>query len=116
LAYGIYLTIDQSRWVRGDYSDTNLLTGTIYSDLAKTTAFDLTGYTLKIRIFKRWQNTELFGKTATIVTAASGTWSYAVAVNEMVAPGNYMIAVEISQTGEVLSTFPEEFVVTEMPA
>lgn len=116
MVYGAYLVLDQPRWIRANYSDTNLLTGTIYSDKNKTTAFDLTGYTLKIRIYKRWQNTELFGKTATIVTAASGTWSYAVAIHEMVSQGFYLVSIELSKSGEVMSTFPEEFQVLEMPA
>ena len=116
MAYGIYLALDQDRWARGNYSSGNKLTGTIYSDKLKTTAFDLTGYTLIIRIFKRWNNTDLFNKTATIVTAASGTYSYAVAIHEMTtAPGVYLMSVEIAKSGEVMSTMPEEFTITENP-
>lgn len=114
--YGAYLTVNQPRWIRGNYSDTNDLTGTVYTDKNKTSAFNLTGYTLKVRIFKRWKNTELFGKTATIETAASGTWSYPVGQYEMVSPGFYLLSIELSKSGEVMSTNPVEFQVVEMPA
>jgi len=116
MVYGAYLALGQTRWIRANYSDSNLLTGTIYTNKNKTTAFNLTGYTLKVRIYRRWRNIELFDKTATIVTAANGTWSYAVAIHEMVSPGYYLLSIELSKSGEVISTYPEEFQVLEMPA
>lgn len=107
--------MDQRRWAEGDYSSTNKLTGTIYTDSAKTTAKNLTGLTIKIRIFRRWSSTDLFNKTGSIVTAASGTWSYAVAVGEMPSSGLYLLEVELSQSGEVISTFPVEFHIISGP-
>jgi len=116
MAYGAYCKLDQTRWVRGNYSSSNKLTGTIYSDKLKTSAFNLTGYTLKVRIFKRWYNHDYFNKTADIVVAASGTWSYAVAQHEMpTTPGVYLLSIELSKSGEVMNTFPEEFTIVEMP-
>jgi len=115
MAYGAYLSLDQTRWIRGDYSSTNKLTGTIYTDKAKSTALNLTGYTVKVRIYKRWKYSDIFNKTATIVTAASGTWSYAVASNEMVTSGFWLVEAELSKTGEVMSTYPVEFEVLESP-
>jgi len=116
MAYGVYCKLDQTRWARGNYSDTNKLTGTLYSDAPKTTAFDITGYTLKVRVFQRWNNYDYFNKTASIETAASGTWSYAVAQNEMpTTPGIYLLSIELSKSGEVMSSFPEEFRITENP-
>ncbi len=117
MVYGIYLEMDQTRWIRSDYSDTNLLTGTIYSDATKETAFNLTGYTLTVMIHKRWKNTALFKKTATITTAASGTWQYAIANNELgLSAGFYLIEVELTKSGEAMSTFPVEFEVVGSPA
>lgn len=115
MAYKAYLTLDQPRWVNGDYSSSNKLTGTIYSDASKATAYSLTGLTLKIRIFKRWQNSDYFDKTATIVSASAGTWEYAVAKGEMPQPGMYVLKVEMSSSGNQVSTFPEEFEVLEGP-
>jgi len=116
MAYGVYCTLGQTKWARGNYSSSNKLTGTIYSDKLKTSAFNLTGYTLKVRIFKRWYNHDYFNKTADIVVAASGTWSYAVAQHEMpTTPGVYLLSIELSKSGEVMNTFPEEFTIVEMP-
>lgn len=116
MTYGVYLALDQTRWKRYDYSSDSYLTGTLYSDKAKTTAFDLTGYTLKVRMYKRWRNFDYFNKTATIVTAASGTWRYAVAQNEMVTPGFYLVEIELSKSGTVMSSFPAEIEVMESPS
>ena len=116
MVYGIYLKLDQKQWFISDYSDTNKLTGTIYSDATLATAFNLTGYTLKVRLFKREDSTDFFNKTATIVTAASGTWSYAVAQNEMPSDGLYLVKMELSKSGEVMSTLNDvEFVVKRGP-
>lgn len=116
MALGAYLTVDQKQLPYGDYSGTNKLTGTIYSDKAKTTAFNLTSYTLTVRIFKRWTTQDLFNKTATINVAASGTWYYAIGQYELPPPGLYMIETELSKSGEVLSTFAEEIIIVESPS
>ena len=57
----------------------------------------------------------MFNKTASIVLAGSGTWSYAVQQNDMVAPGVYLLEIELSKSGEVMSTFPETFIVEYGP-
>ena len=115
MTYGAYLNLDQKRWRKGDYSSTNKLTGTIYSDAAKSLTFVLTDYTLTIRIYKRFSNSDLFNKTASIVSASSGTWSYAVQQNDMISPGVYLFEIELSKSGEVMSTFPETFTVEYGP-
>ena len=116
MAYGAYLTLDQTKWYRDDFSDTNLLTGTVYTDLNKSTAFNLTGWTVKVRIFKNSRWGDYFNKTATIVVAANGTWSYAVAQNEMPPPGIYNVKIELSQTGRRESTLNRvELLILEGP-
>lgn len=115
MAYKAYLTLDQPIWNNGDYSSSNKLTGTIYSDASKSTAYSLSGLTLTIRIFKRWQSRDYFSKTATIVSASAGTWEYAVGRGEMPQPGLYLIKIEMSSSGNQVSTFPEEFEILEGP-
>jgi hypothetical protein len=110
MAYGAYLTLDQTKWGRGDFSDTNKLTGTIYTDKDKTSALTLTGYTLTIRLFKNhWDNYDYFNKAATIVVAGSGTFSYAVADGEMPTNGRYLVKVELSKSGEQMSTLNDVY-------
>jgi len=114
LAYGLHLTIDQREWRAGDFSSADKLTGTIYTDEDKTTAKDLTGYSVQSIIYKQGGSAN-FSKTATIVTAANGTWSYAVADGEMVPQGIYLIECELTKSGERISTFPEDFLVSRSP-
>ena len=104
MAYGLFLTLDQPRWYRDDFSSTNKMTGTIYTDIQKITAKNLTGFTLIIRLYKgnRWG--DHFGKTADIVVAADGTWSYAVGQNEMPPPGIYNVKLELQKSGKQEST------------
>ena len=119
MVYGIYLSLDQSKWKQSDFSDTNLLTGTIWSDRDRTSAFNITGYTITVRIFSRFGGGDGFSKTATIVSGSGGTWSYAVAESEMVAPSDrpYLVEVEIDKTGEIMSTLNVvEFWVLEAPS
>jgi len=116
LVYGLYHTVDQTKWYRDDYSATNKLTGTIYTDLNKATAKNLTGYTITIRLYKgnRWG--DYFNKTADIVVAGSGTWSYAVSQGEMPPPGIYNVKIELSKSGDRESTLNrQELVVLEGP-
>jgi len=47
--------MDQPKWFRGDFSATNKLTGTIYSDTKFTRKANLTGYTITIRLTKESQ-------------------------------------------------------------
>lgn len=98
------MKLDQKVLYNGDYSDTNKLTGTIYTDAGLSSTFSLTGYTLTVRIFERDSTEDWFNKTATIVSAGSGTWSYAVADEELPSAGIYLVAVELSKSGEVMTT------------
>ena len=100
MAYGLFLSLDQDKWFRNDFSTENKLTGTIYSDINQVTAKDITGYTVKVKMFtERSPKLERFNKTASAVVAANGTWSYAVADGEMPTPGLYKVKVELTKSG-----------------
>jgi hypothetical protein len=117
MAYGLYLKLDQSRWFRNDFSSSNKLTGTIYTDADRTTAANLTGFTLTVRFYKYDHSGDYFNKTASIVTAASGTWSYAVAVGEIPAPGLYNVKIELTSSGKQESTLnTQELLILNGPA
>jgi hypothetical protein len=104
MAYGLYLILDQPKWFRGDFSSTNKLTGTIYSDIKLTRKANLSGYTITIRLTKNHRWGDYFNKTATIVSATDGTFEYAVAENEMPPPGIYNVKAELSKSGAREST------------
>ena len=104
LAYGLYLIMDQPKWFRGDFSDTNKLTGTIYTDQKFTREANLTGYTITIRLTKNHRWGDYFNKVGSIVSATSGTFSYAVAENEIPPPGLYNVKIELSKSGAREST------------
>lgn len=91
---------------RGDYSSDSAqrISGTIYSDRTLATAFDLTGYTLTLRLFEEWHRTDQFDKDVTINVAASGTWYYNIASSEMPYDGLYLAKIELSKSGTVIST------------
>jgi hypothetical protein len=104
MVYGLYLTLDQKRWFRGDYSDEDLLTGTIYTDINRTTAKNLTGYTLTVRMHRPIHFGDFFNQSADIVVAASGTFSVTVAQGTMPPRGTYFVKVELAKSGTVVST------------
>ena len=106
LALAAYLKLDQKTFFRNDFSNSSSyrLTGTIYSDKAQTSAFNLTGYTLTIRLYKDWKNTDYLNKTATINSASGGTWYYNVAANDIGFSGIYLCKIELSQAGQQIST------------
>ena len=116
MTYGIWNKLNIYKWREGDFSSTNKLTGTIYTESERINPFNLTGYTIKIKMYKRWKNSDYFGKTAGIVSASAGTWSYAVAQGEMPPSGLYLIEVELTKAGEQMSTFPEEFYIQSGPS
>ena len=99
MAYGLYLALDQNQWFRNDFSSDNKLTGTIYTDINQTTAKNLTGYTIKVKMYKENRWGDRFNVTADIVVAGNGTWEYAVQRAEMPPPGLYSVKVEISKSG-----------------
>jgi hypothetical protein len=51
--YGQFFTININSWREGDFSSDSKLSGTVYVDKAKTTPKDLTGLSVRIRIYNR---------------------------------------------------------------
>jgi len=116
LAYGIYLALDQDRWYRGDFSSENKLTGTIYTDKNRSQKKTLTGYTIKVRMFKPRTIGDRFNKTASIVSASGGTWEYALQEGEAPIFGLYEVKVELIKTGVRESTLNHvELLILEGP-
>jgi hypothetical protein len=112
-----YLALDQPKWYRDDFSSEDKLTGTIFTNQSYTVKKNLTGYTLKVRMNKNYRWGDHFNKTATIVTAADGTWSYAVNQNEMPPPGIYNVKLELSKSGVKISTLNRvELLILEGPS
>lgn len=117
MAYGAYLSLDQDKWFRNDFSADNKLTGTVYSDINQTTAYNLTGFTVDVKFYKQGRIGERFSKTATIVVAANGTWEYAVQQGEMPPSGLYLVKIELSKSGAQESTLNRvELLVLRGPA
>lgn len=104
MVYGSYLVLDQKKWFRNDFSDTNKLTGTVYSDINQTTAFNLTGYVVSVKFFKQSRLGERFNKDADIVVAGNGTWEYAVNRGEIPPAGLYLVKIELTKSGSQEST------------
>lgn len=102
MVYGLYGVFDQDRWFRNDFSSDDKLTGTIFTDVNQTSAKNLTGYTVTIRLSRQagpGRYAEFFNKTATIVVAGDGTWSYAVAQGEIPQPRLYWISAQLTKSG-----------------
>ena len=109
MAEDLFLNLDSNEWREFDFDDTDGITGTIYTDRLLTTAKDLTGFTLTIRLSKRWHIHDRLNKTATIISAGSGTWKYLPADGEMPRFGVYLLEIELSKSGVKKSTKPVEF-------
>lgn len=117
-----YLNLDQKTWGAGDYVDTNslALTGTIYSNAELTSAQDITGYTLKIKVYPRerpdWYQVS---DDAEIVTATSGTWRYKPTINKIDDAGVYRVVIQLSKTDERISAIgikgSDELLVRNIP-
>ena len=94
--------LDVHEWVSLDYTDVDALgiTGTIYSDDILETAFDLTGYTLTLRL--KSQGRIVFDSDITdrlvIVTAASGTFRFTPANGDLVSEHNGEVSIVLEKT------------------
>lgn len=103
---GVYLTLDQTVLFNGNYSDVTgfRITGTVYSDIGRAVAFDLTGYTLTLMFQKEGGYTDHLNKTCTIDVAASGTFYLAVTSGSLPPAGLYLASIELSKSGSVVTS------------
>ena len=103
---GIYITLDQSIIYNDNFSDVSgqKLTGTIYSDIDKTTAFNLTGYTIKLRLSQENAKSDNFNQTCTITVAASGTFYLSVTENTLPTAGLYLATIELTKSGSKITS------------
>lgn len=103
---GIYLTLDQNVLYNENFSDVSgfKLTGTIYSDIGRAVAFNLTGYTVKLRLHKENAKSDNFNQTCTIDVAASGTFYLSVTENTLPTEGLYFATIELTKSGTKVSS------------
>ena len=101
MTLGVYLTLDQTTLYNGDYSDVSgfKLTGTVYSDINKTTAFNLTGYTLTLQFFRSGGFSDYLAQTCTITVAASGTFYLSLTDGALPFAGLYEAKIELTKSG-----------------
>ncbi len=104
MAYGLYLVLDQTEWFRTDFSTENKLTGTIYTNKSLTVKKNLTGYTITVQMTSGRAFGDRFNKTGSIVSAAGGTWSYALGEGEMPPPRIYKVTIKLTKSGVAETT------------
>jgi len=78
---------------------------------ADGTAFDLTGYTVTLKVWK--DSTTQFTAACTITDAASGKCQYQVTSGDFDAVGQYLAELELTKTGFVEDTETFQITVTE---
>jgi hypothetical protein len=67
-------------------------------------AKDLTGYDIKVKMFKYWGSTDFFNKVAQPNIPRRGTWVYQVQEGDMPSSGIYVVEVELTKAGVKEST------------
>lgn len=112
----LFLKIDQTEWPFGDFSTESKLTGTIYTDKELVTPKDLTGFTISIKLFRRWHRMSFISQNVSAVSAVNGTWEYAVTESDFIHPGLFQLELELTKSGVRESTKPVEFYVKWSPA
>ena len=103
MTLGYYLTIDQSILFNGNFSDSLTITGTCYSDVGKTVTFNLTGYTLTLKLHKEDSSADWYNQTCSITTAVSGTWNEAVSSGTLPTAGLYLVDLVLTKSGTQIS-------------
>ena len=106
MTLGIYLTLDQTIIYNENFSDVSgfRITGTVYSDINKTTAFNLSGYTLKLRLSQENGKSDNLNKECTITVATSGTFYLAATENSLPIAGLYLANMELTKSGSKITS------------
>lgn len=76
-------------------------------------AYNLTGYTIKLKVWRPGNSTLLVDGTCSIVVAANGTCNYTVASGDFALPGTYYAELQLTQAGVQESTQQFTLVVQE---
>lgn len=97
----LYLKLDTETWKEFDFDDTNGITGTIYTDRAFSSAKDLTGFTITLKLYKIWHRVARIQKECTIVVAASGTWKYLPVEGDIPVAGLYEAEIELTDNSGI---------------
>ena len=102
----MYLELDQTVWGNGDYTDSDdyAFTGTVYSDSNFDTAFNLTGFTLRIKLYSQPDETLAVDQSVSILNGGSGRWKFKPSVNVLSSRGLYTVVLEASKTGTTLQS------------
>jgi len=103
MTLGYYLTLDQTVLFNDNFSDSLKLTGTCYTDVGKTAVFDLTGYTLTLKLYRENGLADYYNETASITTAASGTFNKAVTSGTLPYSGLYLVNLQLTKSGTQVS-------------
>lgn len=103
MVLGFYLDLPQTVLFNGNFSSSLKLTGTCYNEIQKTTAFDLTGYTITLRLYRENGYLDYYNETCTITVAASGTWEKAVTSGTLPYAGLYLVDLVLTKSGTQIS-------------
>jgi hypothetical protein len=107
------IVLDQIEFSKGDYGRT--INGIVYQE-DKSTVFNLTGYTLNVRVLDDQYRQILPDIAGTITLAASGTFSFVMTDTiKWSTVGDNYIELELTQAGKVISTRPARVTVYESP-
>lgn len=106
MVLGVFLSLDQTVLFNTDFSDVSGLkiTGTICSDKNKTSAFNITGYTVTLRLFKDGSRSDRLNQECTATVAASGTFYLSLTENKMPTDGIYLAKVTLAKSGTSVSS------------
>jgi hypothetical protein len=105
------IVLDQYEFSKGDYGRT--INGIVYQE-DKSTVFNLTGYTLNVRVLDYEYRQILSDIAGAITVAASGTFSFVMTDTiKWSAAGEHYVELELTQAGKVISCRPVRVTVYE---
>lgn len=115
MALGLYLTLDQNTIFNGNFSDVSAfkLTGTIYTDVNRTTPLTLSGYTITMKIYRDGGYIDRFAQTCTITSSSGGTFYLSVTTGTLPYAGLYLVVMELTKSGTQISTMNRQELLIE---
>lgn len=100
----LFSRLNQEVWTIGNYTENTGqgLSGTVFTESKEVNAKDLSGYTLKIRLYDQNQR-EVFSDDVDILVAANGTWEYLPDAGNLNFHFIGELEVELTKSGEELT-------------